>query len=142
MLFGATACRGGETAFEKARGVLFDCFVPRCTAQLSTVCSSLAKGRPSLCLILLVLQHGGGITDIRRTAPRNETEQHERRVWMAAGARGVEPTSLPSCLASPFHARVELGRDAEVVLAVTGHYMLVFSKAGHRCFQISAVSRW
>lgn len=106
------------------------------------MCSSLAKGRPSLCLILLVLQHGGGITDIRRTAPRNETEQHERRVWMAAGARGVEPTSLPSCLASPFHARVELGRDAEVVLAVTGHYMLVFSKAGHRCFQISAVSRW
>lgn len=53
-----------------------------------------------------------------------------------------ELNSLLSYPASPFHAGAELGRDAEVVPAVVGHYMLVFSKAGHQCFQISAVSLW
>ena len=81
-----------------------------------------------------MLQHRGGIAAVRRTAPRNEIEQRERRVWAAAGARGVELTSLLSYLASPFHAGAEQGRDAEVVLAVAGHCMLVFFQSGSLMF--------
>lgn len=57
--------------------------------------------------------------------PRNEILQHERGVWAAARARGVEQNSPLSHLAGPFHTGLELCRPAEVVLAVTGHYMLV-----------------
>lgn len=79
--------------------------------------------------------------------PRSEIPQHERGVWAAARARGVKQNSPLSHLAGPFRTGLELGRDAEVALAVTGHYMLVFPQSrspifSAECCKLVVVRIW
>lgn len=118
---------GSETVSGRAQAVLR--VLPPPYSPAKTCLFPFTEGTPSLCPSLSAPQHQGGITGIRQTTPRNEIEQHKQSIWAAAGARDAKLMSLISYLVISSHTRMELGREAEVVLAI-------------QCVQRSAIGWW